>query len=143
MSYKQWQVTDPKILVTNPKVLKIKVIKGLIVNILFFLSDSYVFFFNLGVCCLDLEMVTSPRVGVIPTPRSTSTCGSEDLCCPAGPVSSARKGAFGKTTFTKERARRIHLGRSMCPRESRMLSDPCGTTALSVCLGTLGSAFQC
>lgn len=78
MSYKQWQVTDPKILVTNPKILKIEVLKGLIINILFFLSDSY-FFFNLGVCCLDPEVVTSPRVGVIPTPRPTSTHGSEDL----------------------------------------------------------------
>ena len=36
MSYKQWQVTDPKILVTNPKILKIEVLKGLIINILFF-----------------------------------------------------------------------------------------------------------
>lgn len=77
------------------------------------------FFFNLGVCCLDPEVVTSPRVGVIPTPRSTSTHGSEDLCWPAGPVSSARKGAFGKTTLTKEGARRIHLGRSDVPEGVR------------------------
>ena len=77
------------------------------------------FFFYLGVCCSDPELLTSPRVGVIPTPRSTSTHGSEDLCCPAGLVSSAREGAFGKTTLTKEGARRIHLGRSDMPMGAR------------------------
>lgn len=97
MSYKQWRITDPKILVTNPKILKIKVIKGLIINIRFLKNVIVMvfvlfFFFYLGVCCSDPELLTSPRVGVIPTPRSTSPRGSEDLCCPAGLVSSARKG---------------------------------------------------
>ena len=121
MSYKQWRVTDPKILVTNPKILKIKVIKGLIIYIYInvIVMVFVCLFFYLGVCCSDPELLTSPSVDIIPTPRSTSTRGSEDLCCPASLVSSARKGAFGKTTLTKEGARRIHLGRSDMPVGAR------------------------
>lgn len=120
MSYKQWQVTDPKILVTNPKVLKIKIIKVLIINILL---KKVIVIFNLGVSVVWTQRwLPHPELASSPPQDPVPLMGLR-TCAVTSPVSSARKGAFGKTTFTKERARRIHLG-GRCAQESGILSDP-------------------
>lgn len=110
MSYKQWRITDPKILVTNPKILKIKVIKGLIINIRFFKNVIVMvfvlfFFFTWGSVVQTQSCLPHPELASSPPPDPLPPVGLRT--CAVLPVLSHPPG--------KEGARRIHLGRSDMP----------------------------
>ena len=123
MSYKQWQVTDPKILVTNPKILKIEVLKGLIINILFFLSDSYFFLTWVSVVWTQ-RWLPHPEWASSPPPDPLPPMGLRT--CDGLPVLSHQPGKehLERLLSPKRGQGEFILGGLMCPRESRMLTDP-------------------